>query len=132
MDAALGTGTCPALERALGWLANEEQRSNVVVVSNHGQMLKEILSAKLSRRRPSQFNCFLLVYLHKPLRELARDLRLEVNGVGRSQDAIDYTLANHDGLHSLYSALTDQTVECGGKTIEAVASEIRAITSMLD
>jgi len=65
MDAVLGTTHCPSLDSALQWLANKHAL-DLVVVSNHEQMLVKMRQAKLAGKFGDYFTRVLLVYLHKP------------------------------------------------------------------
>jgi shikimate kinase len=130
MDAGPGKAKCPSLNEALSWLANDGHISQVLVVSNHESMLKEMLNAKLHGQHSDQFQCFNLVYMHKPLEELRRDLlRLTAEGSPRPADGVQYTIDHYERLHTLYSTLADRTVECKDKSVEAVADEVWAIVS---
>jgi shikimate kinase len=132
MDAGLGRTQCPTLSEAFSWLASDRPDSRVLVVSNHEVMLTDMCRAKLSRQRSGQFDCFCLVYLHKPLEELHRDLlRRTADGGARKADGVQYTIAHYERLHALYSQLADRTVECEGRSVEAVAAEVWDIASRL-
>jgi shikimate kinase len=129
MDVGLGTTHCPSLADALDWIVTRD--SKVVVVSNHEGMLVKMLEAK--RANPSRFRCFLLVYLHMPPEELRHCLaRPTAGGYLRPRPGAQYTIDNYASLHTLYSQLADEIVECAGKSAGAVAAEVSAIASRLD
>jgi shikimate kinase len=132
MDVVLGTKQCPKLVSALGWLANDGGVPNLVVVSNHEQMLKEMHKAKLAGQYADHFSKVQLVYLHKPKDELLEHLANRTAG-GRNREPADvqYTLDHYDRFHILFSQLADQTVECSQKSVEVVAAEIRGIVQSL-
>lgn len=132
MDAVLGTKQCPSLASALGWLANGPAVPDLVVVSNHEQMLKEMHAAKLAGQCTDQFSKVQLVYLHKPMDELQQHLaNPTAGGSNREPAGVQYTLDHYDRFHTLFSQLADRTVECSQKSIEMVAVEVRALVQAL-
>ena len=132
MDAVLGTQHCPPLASALDWLTSNSGVREIVVVSNHEQMLFEMRQAKLDGQHADVFNKFLLVYLHKPKDELREHLAKPSAG-GRNRDpaGVNYTLDHYDSLHNLFCQLADRTVECSQKSIEDVATQIKGIAQYL-
>jgi len=137
MDAALLRSLLPCesqaealkgLALALSWLVSHDSR--VVTVSNCEKMLYAMKIAKLATRHRDQFASFFLVYLHKPLAELREHLaKPTADGGARSPDGVQYTINNYPRLHTLYSQLTDRTVDCSGKPVKLVAAEVSAIRS---
>lgn len=131
MDAALDLGLSQsdaeavrALDRTLRWLESRD-RPKVVTLRNDEKMLYAMKNAKLSR--PRSFRRFALVYFHYPKQELESHLKARTD-----KEAVKYTLATYDRFHGeLFSKLADRTIECSGKTIEAIVGEISDMASHL-
>lgn len=114
-----------ASDTALKWLASRDT-PRVVTLRNDEKMLYAMKNAKVTRRR--SFRRFALVYLHYPEQELEQHLQARTD-----KEAVKYTLATYDRFHrELFSKLADRTIECSGKTIEAVVGEISEMASHLN
>lgn len=132
MDAVLGTGQCPTLASALGWLAVDGGVPELVVVSNHERMLLEMRQAKLAGRHVGAFSTIRFVYLHKPKDELREHLaKPTAGGWNREPAGVQYTLDHYDRLHHLFNQLADRTLECSQKAAEVVAAEVQATVRRL-
>ena len=131
MDAVLGTKQSPHLDTAMNWLAGESSGPPLVVVSNHEQMLVEMLRAKLAGQYPERFAVVRFVYLRKPKDQLQAHLSLPSAG-GRSRDhaSQQYTLDNYERFDTLFVQLADQTVDCSGRSVEAVAAELSELSHL--
>ena len=113
-----------ALDRAMMWLESRDT-PKVVTLRNDEKMLYAMLGAKVSR--PRSFRRFALVYLHYQKQELEQHLKARTD-----TEAVQYTLATYDRFDGeLFSKLADRTIECSGKTIEAIVGEISDMASHL-
>jgi len=65
--------------------------------------------------------------LHYQKQELEQHLKARTD-----TEAVQYTLATYDRFDGeLFSKLADRTIECSGKTIEAIVGEISDMASHL-
>jgi hypothetical protein len=128
MDDVLGTKTCPTLTSALRWLSSDEKVPELVVVSNHEQMLLQMKQAKLSGQYQDQFSKVHLLYLQKPKDSLRQDLEKQTAG-GRIREpaGVQYTLHHYERFHIVFSHLADQTVDCSRCSIKVVAAQVEGI-----
>ena len=127
MDAVLGTKHCTSLPAALEWLTSDST-PELVVVSNHEQMLLAMRGAKLGGQFADQFARVLLVYLHKPKNQLGNHLAMpNAGGLRRKPDSVLYTLDHYDRFKALFRDLADRSVDCSGRAVADVAAEVQAI-----
>ena len=134
MDHVLGTHQPPTMDRALDWLATgRKYPENIVAVSNHENLLKELAAAKNARPRKIQFDRIWFIYLRKPLAELQNHLQLrQPNGENRNREGINYTLQTFDRFDSdFFLQLQDEIVDCSGKSLATIADEISVIAKSM-
>lgn len=127
MDVALGAQCSPPLVTALQWLTDGTQGEGLVVISNHEEMLKTMQRAKANGEFPNYFNRLCLVYLWKPKGRLARHLARPNSGCHlRDHPSQRYTLDNYDRFHVMYQSMADRVISVGDKSVQAVATEVKA------
>ena len=122
MDAVFRTQQ--SLEKALNWLA-ADAKPFFVVVSNHEQMLIAMLKAKLEGEYPELFDAIHFVYLRKPKDQLQAHLALpSAGGNIRDESSQRYTLDTYERFDAMFAQLANQSVDCSGRLIDAIATEI--------
>ena len=127
MDIGLGTTQSPKLETALDWLL-DSSRPDVVVVSNHEEMLKRLHAAKLKNDRQEAFERIRFIYFHKPKDRLKRHLALPTRGGStRPEAAQRYTLDNYDRFHKLFSEIADDIIDCSMASTQQIADVVRKL-----
>lgn len=133
MDEGLGRDHCPSLAEAMRWLMNETSDQPIVVVSNHEEMLNEMLLAKRRGKEAELFGCILFMYLRKPKDQLARDLA-KPNAAERCRDLLsqNYTLDCYDQFDTMFQELAGHTIDCTNKGVVEVAAEVVRLSKSLD
>ncbi|APZ93263.1 hypothetical protein [Fuerstiella marisgermanici] len=126
MDVSLGTRTedCPTLDQGLRWIL--EYPHDLVVVSNHEQMLKSFHEAK--RGGDARFAQVHFLYLKKPRERLRRHLkRSTLSGSHRPKKHQEYTLAIYDRFDQMFSELADEQIDCSSGDPAEISRVVRGV-----
>lgn len=125
MDAVLGTAHSPSLELALDWLVGTGSTPDIVVVSNHEQMLIAMRTAKVAGLHAEKFSVVCFVYLRKPKDQLQAHLKLPTAGGSiRKEDGQRYTIDTYERFDHMFAQLADETIDCSQRSVADVAATI--------
>ena len=126
MDVHFDTRVSPPYEQVLKWILKRTEGQDVVDMSAHIQMLRDMTDAKRNALHADRFSQILFVYLYNSDPEKRRQFLEQPNARGhrRRPENIELTLTYHDAVYEACKDLADVTINTTHIGIKEVATLI--------